>query len=180
MHVQLRNYEIAHGDLGISQTVASMLVLIRQGATTPIVQQTAQQICASATRGVDAIASGYYQAAAIREWIAQRWVFVDDPEEAELLYAPDTQLALIAENGVMRADCDDCATLAASLCVAAGLKARIVCVGFSDLTEPATSFTHTWTESRPALGALWLELDVTRPMQTIPLDRIGRAASWDV
>ena len=179
MQVTVRERYIDHGDAGISQTVAAMLVLIRDGARLPIVRATAAEIAARAPRGATDTETGYYLAAAIREWVAHRWRFVDDPDVAELLYGPEPQLGIIAEHGAMFADCDDSAILVGSLGLAAGLEARVLCVGF--LTNDAP-FVHTWSELRPrTLGAsAWLEADITRPMQAIPVDRIGRAAAWRI
>jgi hypothetical protein len=177
MQVTLSERYIDHGDAGISQTVDAMLELMRDGARLPIVRATAAEIASTAPRGSTATETGYYLAAAIREWVAARWRFVDDPDAAELLYGPEPQLGFIAEHGAMFADCDDAAILLGSLAVASGLEVRVMCVGF--LTNDAP-FVHTWVEFRPkTLGAsAWLEADTTRPMQSIPMDRIARAAAW--
>lgn len=178
MHLRLQGLTIDGGDAGIQQTVRAMLALMQQGARLPIVRQTAALICAQTMPGVTVRETGFRYAAAIRQWVAAHWEFLDDPVVAELLYGPDAQLSLIAQDGVMRADCDDAAILVGALGLAAGLIPRVICVGF--LTSDS-DYTHTWTELQPPLGAgVWIEADVTRPMQAIPVHQIGRAAAWEI
>lgn len=174
MFFALDHRTIDYGDDGIAETVGYMQQLIADGARLPIVQAAARDITAGAATWYEAIAQ-------LRGWVADRWKFVDDPETAtlsEVLYGPEPQLAIIERLGYMPADCDDAAILLGALARSVGLRARIVCVGFLTSSAP---FTHTWVEVRPPLGAgAWLEGDVTRPMQNIPIDRIGRAAAWSL
>lgn len=175
MRFHVTQTTIDAGDAGIDQTVAHMAALIRQGAAMPVVQQVAADI-AWATTGE--LAPSYRLAAAIRQWVGAHWEFREDPAVHELLYAPDTQLAIIDQQGHMSADCDDAAILVGAIGLAAGLRARVICVGF---LTPDAPYTHTWVELRPPLGAgAWLEGDVTRPMQRLPEELIARAAAWDV
>ena len=181
MQVQLRSAFIPEGDAGISDTVQTMVALARRDSISAIVCRVARVICSGTRRGGSELESAYYRAAAIRQWVADRFVFEDDPEAAELVYSAETQLRLIAENGVMLGDCDDAATLVAAIAIACDLDVRLVCVGFTRLTSSTPAFTHVWAELRPkapGAGVPWLEMDVTKPMQSIPVDRIGRAAAW--
>jgi transglutaminase-like putative cysteine protease len=162
---------IGYGDAGILQTVDAMFSLMRDGARVPIVQEYAGVITQDAT-------NPYGQALAIRQWVADRWTFRDDPDECELLYSAEAQLKIFETTGRLEADCDDAAILIGSLGRASGLEVRVICVGF--LTNDAP-YTHTWVELRPPLGVgVWVEGDVTRSMQSIPMDRIGRAAAWSL
>lgn len=166
---------IPDGDAGIDATVRHMAALMRQGAQLPAVRRVAAEI---AYANVGDGAPSYALAAAIRQWVEAHWEFREDPAVHELLYAPDTQLAIIGAHGTMQADCDDAAILVGAIGLAAGLRVRVICVGF---LTPDAPYTHTWSELRPPLGAgAWLEGDVTRPMQRLPEELIARAAAWDV
>lgn len=170
---------IPYGDGGITATVQAMIQLIHEGAQLPVVRDCAVAIAESAPRGRDAIEDGYLVAAAIRQWVADRWEFFDDPGNAsvqDLLYGADAQLAVMGRLGQMRADCDDAAILIGALARASGLDVRVICVGFLTADAP---FTHTWVELQPPLGAgVWLEGDITRRVPTIPVEHIGRVAAW--
>jgi transglutaminase-like putative cysteine protease len=174
MFFTLDRHEIDEGDHGIIQTVGYMQQLIEDGRHLPAVRALAHDVAGGSPSWYDA-------AAQLREWVAQHWRFVDDPETAtlaEVLYGPEPQLTIIERLGYMPADCDDAAILLGSLARSIGMRARIVCVGFLTPTAP---YTHTWIEVRPPLGTgAWLEGDVTRPMQQMPISQIGRAAAWSL
>lgn len=179
---------LPNNDEGTLQTVAAMCDLIREGSQTPEVQGTALMLLNSVPRDLDPSEFPYAVIGAIREFLAHRWDFRDDPHPDELLYAPDVQLNLMAargeelapafsaippiEFGAMRADCDDAAILFGAIGLALGFEVCVVCVSF--LTNQAP-FSHTWSQLRPPTGnAVWIEGDVTRSMQTIPADHIAR------
>lgn len=164
---------IGKDDQGIDETVHAMIALMRQGARLPVVRAALAAIA-----GTDVPTPDYALAGQLRQWVADHWQFHDDPDWAEVLYGADAQLAIIQQHGVMVADCDDAAILLGSLALAAGFRVRVICVGFLTAAAP---FTHTWVELRPPLGAgVWIEGDVTRPMQSVPIDRIGRATAWEL
>lgn len=172
MPVRIERLEITDDDNGTDQTVQSMLRLIRQGANAPDVMATAAAICDRA-----GAANPYAHILAIREWCAARWCFRDDPDPIELLYAADTQLSMIDRHGCMAADCDDAAILFGSLAAARGFEVRVVCVAF---LTPDAPYAHTWSECRPRTeSAPWIEGDVTREMQEIPIGEISRVAVWN-
>lgn len=172
MPVRIERLEISDDDHGTDQTVQAMLRLIRQGANAPDVMATAAAICDRA-----GAANPYAHILAIREWCAARWCFRDDPDPIELLYAADTQLSMIDRHGCMAADCDDAAILFGSLAAARGFEVRVVCVAF---LTPGAPYAHTWAECRPRTeNAPWIEGDVTREMQEIPIREISRVAVWN-
>lgn len=106
----------------------------------------------------------------LRDWLAQNWVFQPDPVGMELLRTPDFLLTEMGHGEPGRGDCDDVATLAAALGMAAGIPARFVLVSFG----PGLPFTHVYCELLTACNG-WVELDVTRPAQVpegITVDRI--------
>lgn len=175
MQLRRSDYLIPDGDAGTAATVDAMAALMRAGAVLPIVQQTAAMLLTTVPRDSDPAHYAYHAIGAIREFVANRWQFRDDPPWAETLYSPEVQLQMIDQAGVMRADCDDAAILFGALGLALGFETRIICVAF--LTNDAP-FSHTWSELRPATGgAAWIEGDVTRTMQAIPTDHITRITS---
>ena len=168
-------YAIPTGDAGTAETVAAMRDLIVAGAALPIVQDTARMLLTTVPRDSNPAEYGYRVIGAIREYVANRWEFRDDPPREELLYTPDVQLHMIDALGVMRADCDDAAILFGALGLALGFEVCIVVVAF---LTPDAPYTHTWSQLRPATGgAVWIEGDVTRTMQAIPTDAISRYAT---
>jgi len=131
--------------------------LARQGSAQPLVRQTA----ASIVRGISGT-DGSAQAYAIREWVGDHVSFLRDPRGLEALYTPELQIRTILTTGVSQVDCDDVATLAASLGLAVGLLARYVVVGFH---SPKNPYQHVWAELADLRLPQWVEVDVTRPSQ---------------
>ncbi len=110
-------------------------------------------------------------ARAIREWLAERIRFTRDPDGRELSYTPELMLKTIKDYGVANVDCDDAATLAASLGRSIGLHARFVLLGFLKPTNP---LAHVYTELSGPNGDVWIEQDVTRSQREIPTTMISR------
>jgi len=150
------------GDLTTIFTVWKGRLLARREAWHPIVRNTAVQIV-QAEDGY----SGEGQALAIREWLNDHVRFLRDPRGAELLHGPVLTISQVDKNGMAYVDCDDAAVLAAALGKAVGLRARFVLVGFS---SPHAPFRHIWTElAAPRPGSRWVEQDVTRASQNLPV-----------
>jgi hypothetical protein len=157
---------IPGGDLGTFSTLEAMAELARTARGVPIVRDTALDI----TRGVtDPVA----QAWAIRSWLVGTVQFTRDPTGVELLHSPRYMLSVLRQaGGPIRVDCDDVAVLGAALAGNIGLRARYVAVGFF---SPQAPFRHVWTELAPPPGTPWVELDITREAQPLPvLDAIRR------
>ena len=183
MRFNLARFALPSGDAGIEDTVAKMRLLIQRGAQHPRVQAQAQAIAASVRDVPDApLARRYAILGAVRQWVDAHFEFQYDPINAELLYSADAQLQIIAARGVMRADCDDAAILYGALSLSLGYAVCVVCVGFSDTPKGLAGevpFTHTWSQAAPtAEGLAWIEGDVTRQAQAIPVDRIARVKTW--
>lgn len=184
-------FAIPANDDGTAATVAAMCDLMRAGAQTPEVQAIAAMIAASIPRDADPAEWPYRVIGAIREFVASRWEFRDDPHPVELLYGAEAQSRLLEasgagvalarglplapiEYGTMRADCDDAAILFGAIGLALGFDAAVVCVAF--LTNDAP-YSHTWSQLRPRTGnSVWIEGDVTRTMQAIPMDHVSRCS----
>lgn len=169
--------DIATGDLGTEQTVAEMSRLICTGALTPDVRNVAVDIVMRA--GDDPLERLY----ALRDWLASNFQFVPDPSSGELLHDAPNLLAQVNERGVARGDCDDAAILGGALACAVGFRVGLVVVGF----DPDGPFQHVWASASPPQECVdrsgrqvWIELDTTRPMQRIPMQRLARRRAFPV
>jgi hypothetical protein len=165
---------ISEGDAGVRETVARMAELIREGIANPLVRETVTYL-AGALSPADYVGQIY----TIREWCAAHVHFLRDPAGVELLHSPEWLLREIHANGAAYVDCDDAAILGGALCGAIGLQVALVTVAFLDNQAP---FSHIWASASPPVEYVdaagkqqWIELDVTRPMQNIPLDHISRS-----
>lgn len=138
----------------------------------PIVRLTATDIVAGlgGTNGVE-------QANAIRDWLDVHTEFLRDPDGVEMLHGPAWQIQRVWTQGRVLVDCDDVAMLAAALGKAVGLRARFVVVGFDSRNAP---FRHVWAELSPrSRQPQWVDMDVTRPSQGLPLNRIARSFTME-
>ena len=165
--------------MGTDQTVARMADVIEQSVATPIVRQAATYLVGN-LRPSDFLGQIY----AIREWCAQHIVFLRDPSGKELLHTPEWMLNRIDQDGAAHVDCDDAAILAGALCGSVGLRVALVTVAFLDKSQP---MSHIWASATGPVQMLdsdkrqiWIELDVTRPMQSMPADAISRCKVYPV
>lgn len=100
------------------------------------------------------------KAHALRAWIARHVRYQDDPPGRELVRHPLQMLASIATAGYAVGDCDDVATLAATLALLMGLEVRFVVVRF----RGAETFGHVYAEVKGRAGdSGWVDIDTTRP-----------------
>lgn len=176
MTVRAFPFPIASGDAGTRQTVQAMRQLSRVAAYDPTVRRLALDI----TNGIEG-RNALGQIAALNSWLRRMVYFTRDPRGAELLIDPRAMVReVLTVGGPLRIDCDDAATLSASLGLAIGLRARFVVAAFLSPTAP---FSHVWTElsapSGPGMGQ-WREMDVTRDAQPIPVANISRRLTVEV
>lgn len=171
----VRNLSIATGDVGTRQTLAEMAALIRKGSLTPQVREVAITVAGDSADPVR-------QLVALRSWLQGRWQFVLDPSSGELLHDTAWLLRDLRERGMIAGDCDDAAILAGALAASIGYRVALVVIALGDPAQAATlPYSHVWASASPqqpfTVGGrqLWMELDVTRPMQAIPLNRVARA-----
>lgn len=163
----LRALPLLPGDLGTYQTLGVMRAMVRRDYVLPQVRLLAQRIAAPA-----GAKDGEEQARAIRDFLEDHTQFLRDPYQGEMLHAPLWQVRAILTRDCAYVDCDDVAMLAAALGMSIGLQARFVVVAFG---SPQAPFRHVWTElASPTAPQRWYEMDVTRPSQGLPLDRISR------
>jgi transglutaminase-like putative cysteine protease len=147
-------------------TVRRMRRLALRDQVDPDVRRLALRITES-VGGQDAIG----QASAIRGWLMNHVSFTRDPRKHELLIQPRILVRSLrnpANHGMVRIDCDDVATLAATLGGAIGLDARFVVVSFN---SPLAHQRHVWAELATPVhvpNKQWYEMDVTRSFQGLP------------
>lgn len=87
-------------------------------------------------------------------WVKQNIRYVHDVRDVETLATPQATLE------VQSGDCDDMATLLASLLESVGHPTRFVALGFDN-----DNFSHVLTETR--LGSKWVSLDPTVATATV-------------
>jgi hypothetical protein len=118
MHTQ--RFNIPRGDAGTRATLDKMREVARWAATRPEVRGLAAVL-------VDPLGLEYFLRAHVR--------FARDPEGVEKIRNPVKLLYEIGEAAVGRGDCDDLATLAASVLLAMGRRPAFVVVGRGDRFE---------------------------------------------
>lgn len=153
-------------DLGTLLTLAQMRATVYREFLSPLVRLTASKIVAEAAGG-----DGVAQAEQIRDWLESHVDFLRDPDGVEMLHGPVWQIQQIQRNGNEQVDCDDVAMLSAALGKSVGLRARFVVVAFDRANAP---YRHVWTELSPPSVPVWVDMDITRPMQGLPFERITR------
>jgi transglutaminase-like putative cysteine protease len=111
----------------------------------------------------------------VRDWLGQHVKFLADPYiDGDVIRAPDYLLAQYAKDGVIQGDCDDVATLAASMLQAIGIPARFTALGFGGAAAP---FVHVYAEAQEPSGQ-WVPLDVTETDERRSRNTPTRAAHW--
>ena len=119
---------IPPGKPGTLVTLQVMARLAREAAQLPAVRQLAAQLGDPA--GLDA-------------FMRQYWRFVPDPLDAEYIRAPVNQLLEFSDKGYLQGDCDDAATLAASILAALNWPAAIVAIRLPGFPEFSHVFVRT-------------------------------------
>lgn len=156
---------IPGGDLGTFATLGTMRHVVNASLAHPRVRAIVGTVLGE-TRDPAAVWLR------LRAWLADHFTFTPDPPDAETVRTPPEQLAQIDTTGVMRGDCDDAATLAATLAKAAGQRVRFVVLGFFDRAAP---YQHVYAEMATPQG--WREFDVTRGRSRL---QPSRAATVEV
>lgn len=146
------------GDSTAAQTLQQMRALVREACGDPRVIDAARRVI----DGCKAHDS-HEQARVIRAWLASRLIFARDPVGWEVLADPRFHLQTIAERGSVRGDCDDAATLGATIAAAVGIQSELVAVAFR---APNAPFQHVYAVLRTGRGPV--DLDTTRPPRTAP------------
>lgn len=157
---------LPEGDRGTSLTVDVMRSLARRDMSSPRVWRVAEEILHGTPDGTPA---------RLRAWLYRHTRFYPDPPGVELVKSPDAALQEIEEEGFLSGDCDDVATLGASLALACGLPARFRLLGWDPLGPYAHVLTEVWTRD-----CRWADLDVTAPAQRLGAGMPARDAAVTV
>lgn len=96
---------------------------------------------------------------AIDDFLSRCFRYINDPLGVELLRDPAFQAESIRERGYVQGDCDEAATLAASLGMANGIPARFRALAFYTKDAP---FTHVICDLQGP-DKKWYPIDVTKP-----------------
>lgn len=161
--------ELPNGDDGTRVTLARMKELANAAVAHPLVRGVAVQIARTVT---PRDTSG--QIAAIRSYLMQRVQFLHDPITVEWVHDPVRVLESIGAHYYASLDCDDVATLAASLGGAIGIPARFIVLGFFSPEHP---MAHVYTELWNGHG--WEDVDTTRSVSEVERIRMT-ARTWVV
>lgn len=145
------------------ETLNAMTTLVDEGVDAPAVVMIARQLAVMA-----GVRRPYFQALAIQAWMKRVWRYVDDPNDRDLLIAPDVLLQQFDAVGFIAGDCDEAAIVGAALGRAIGLSAQFVVLGFAsdDPTQP-DRFAHVFAVLLTDDGQ-HISLDVTRPAGPVP------------
>lgn len=136
-------YRISEGVEGVRETLALMRSIVRKAKGDPAVVATARSL----TRMVPQ-KNWRGEVEALFRFVRDRIRYVMDPNDVEYLSTPSRLIEMGA------GDCDDKATLLASLLESIGHPSRFVAVGF----EPG-ALTHVYVEAR--IGPDWVPLETT-------------------
>lgn len=137
---------IPEGPEGIQQTLNVMRGLVRKYKTALPIRNLAvhatQSVAPKDWRG---------EIQAVQDWVKNNIRYVKDVTDVETLHTPETLLQIRA------GDCDDQATLTASLLESIGHPTGFVAIGFAP-----NEFDHVYAITR--LGESWLSVETTEPV----------------
>lgn len=80
--------------------------------------------------------------------------YANDPRHVEMVKSPHRQMIEILEHGSTVVDCDDSATMAATLCLMAGREVELVAMGFAP-----GSLSHVAVRAKEPKTNEWIVLD---------------------
>ena len=140
---------IPSGDAGTLRTLDEMVKLVRRwkkdAGIWKLSRQIVQPVPAHDYRG---------EVDAIFHWVKRNIRYTQDVRDVETLATPKATLEARA------GDCDDMATLLATLLESVGHPARFIAVSF-----PGEAFSHVIAETR--IGPSWVALDTTVAKATV-------------
>lgn len=169
---------LPQGDRAVVYTVAAIQATIDHALYIDFEASKVRSIAAKLRSDAGGDALGFAQR--LYDWCKAFVVFRRDPENIELLQTPSSMIEQIEEAGIARGDCDDLATLAATMIAAAGFDPVLITVG----RKKNGSYQHIFFGLR--LGA---ELTVQNvlpmdPQENVPLGRwtprVQRVRLWGV
>lgn len=104
----------------------------------------------------------------VNNYIRSEWIVVPDPLDAEFVMGPDLQLCLSNTYGYLHGDCDDSATLAASLLYTLGIPCWFCAIRLPGDSE----FSHVWTRTVGSDGS-YLDIDPILLESQLPITRFA-------
>lgn len=109
------------------------------------------------SEGITALAMYLQEPYTLDSWLRQHWAIVPDPPEAEYVRSP----AYMVDCGCFQGDCDDAATLAASVLTALGYPVLLVAIRQSYEAE----FSHVFAR----VPMFSLDIDPIVPPERMPV-----------
>lgn len=145
-------YGIEDGARGTRQTLRLMARIVREFKSHPLIRNTAREL-------VQSLPGQDYrgEAETLLRFVQTDIRYLQDINGIETIHSPDVTLEYRS------GDCDDSATLFASLLESIGHPTRFIAVGFNAPNQ----FEHVFVETR--IGAQWLAGETTIP---------GAALGW--
>ena len=137
---------LANGFAGVAQTIDHMRRLVREYRTDGAIRRAAANILFLTPDRY-----GAHRAAALFEWVRDHVRYIPDVHEVETLATPVKTLAALF------GDCDDQATLLATLFESVGMPTRFVVAAYSD---PAI-LEHVYLQV--LVCGEWIDCDPTEP-----------------
>lgn len=107
-------------------------------------------------------------------WFRDNWVVVPDPENAEYVREPAWLLRFSRQCGPLAGDCDDAATLAASILHALSWPCRFVAIRLPSEKE----FSHVFLRCPTWAGDL--DIDPIVPAHLLPITGIAEQMELDL
>lgn len=114
---------------------------------------------------------------AIRYWVAEKIRYKNDPLAMETVSDPERIVTEIAKYGKATADCDDVASLMATMMRQVGREAQFVTVGFG---RPG-KFSHVFTRVKEPKSGRWIVCDpVAGLSESSMLSRVTTWRAWRI
>ena len=92
---------------------------------------------------------------AINNWVSEKVFYVNDPLHVELVKDPQRLVEEINANGFARGDCDDIASLIATMGLQVGRESQFVVVGFGE----RGAYSHVFTRILEPRTGVWIVCD---------------------
>ena len=172
------SFKPSDGEAGISEMLATMAGLVKTANLRGIVDRVAGGISR------DSIVAGINPLVGVYEFLRRHIVFKTDPWGTDQVAAPDTLLTRIAQAGHTSGDCDDVATLGASLVRALGYQPVFLVMGRPEITDRMTGkvkLIHVFYGAR-VRGTI-IPFDPQEripPGQLPPKHTIGRLETYEI
>lgn len=109
---------------------------------------------------------------AIRNWVAEKVRYKNDPLAMETISDPERLIGEIAQHGRATADCDDIGTLMATMQRQVGREAQFITVGFG---RPG-KFSHVFVRVKEPKSGRWIVCDPVAGLNEESM--LARVTTW--